>query len=138
MEFCCNCSNFLTFAKSFNVTKLLTNLVAFMPPSKVKYQIREDLNPRNKEDYYNKVKFIHEDFCNISFPWIKAESYLLRKGKNNRRIVLLHIINTSIKGIKPTYIFSHGNACDLGEISPFLVDLSTQLKVSPSIKIREM
>ena len=47
-------------------------------------------------------------------------------NKSGKKIVVLMIKN---KIAKNTIIFSHGNSSTIGTMYPYLVDMSTQLKV---------
>jgi hypothetical protein len=122
MALCCN--KMFSFAKEMNVYKLIN--ATFAPP-KANYSIIDCEKIGGL--CYKKMKFVHTDYGNIKYPYLEVESYMLRRYIANNKIVLLHIKNISNK--QPvTIIFSHGGSSDLGTIYPFLIDLSTQLKVS--------
>lgn len=95
---------------------------------------------------YEKMDFVHEYSSEVSFPWIEQQGYFIHRekrksanskqnGKNrkksedliyNKKIAVLVIKN---KFAKNNIILSHGNSSSLGTIYPFLIDMSTQLKV---------
>jgi hypothetical protein len=142
MALCCSISKMFGLAKDMKVTKLITNMVAFNPPSDIQYKItkNKDMNniiPTDTKNEFLKVNFEHAINDNISsvYPWLEQECYLLNKStspnsKKAKNIVLLHIINKTAKNNdNMTIIFSHGNSCDLGNTYAFLLDLATQLKV---------
>ena len=129
MSSCFGCSKLFSLAKDIKVTDAIASLIAFSPPSKINYTIENkgDINKRGK--CYREVKFIHDDYNEINYPWIEITCHRIKKCSNNKHIIALHIKNNNMsKEKKLTIIFSHGNSCDLGKIYPFLIDLSTQLK----------
>jgi hypothetical protein len=133
MDSCCGCKKLFSFAKEIKVTSFLANIVAFNPPTKINYiieELKKANNKKNRGACYKEIRFIHKDYENleINYPWIQVSSYQIQKCSTKKKIVLLHIKNTSKRDNKLTYIFSHGNACDLATIYPFLIDLSTQTK----------
>jgi hypothetical protein len=129
MALCCN--KMYSFAKEMKVHKLI-NFSTFSPPTKVNYTITgDDLN----DDFgscYKKVNFTHQEYSEVNFPFIDIECYILKKCTDKKKLVLLDIKNSSKKQNKLTIIFSHGGSSDLGLCYPFLIDLSTQLKVKLS------
>jgi hypothetical protein len=149
MASCCSISQMLGIAKEMNVTKLITNMIAFNPPSEVEYNIirnnRE--NTISTSEIFSvknilKVQFQLSNYTNTNiseiYPWLEEECYLINKSDSNnsnnlfktKNIVLLHIKNKNAKNRdNMTIIFSHGNSCDLASCYYFLVDLATQLKV---------
>lgn len=128
MASCWSCHHLFSLTKESKVADMIANIIAFSPPSNRNYRIIEDGKTKERGSCYTRVNFIHSDYDDVKFPFIERECFLLQKCTNKKKIVLLHIINTSIERDKPTIIFSHGNSCDLGVIYPFLIDLSLQLK----------
>jgi pimeloyl-ACP methyl ester carboxylesterase len=133
MTTCFGCKNLFSMAKEMKVANFIANMIAFSPPGKVNYQIEEinhtTGNTTCRGACYKQVKFIHNEYSSISYPWIDIECYQIQKTSNKKRIVLLRVINNNIqKDKKFTFIFSHGNSCDLSTIYPLLIDLSTALK----------
>jgi hypothetical protein len=125
MALCCN--KMFSFAKEMHVYKLI-NFSIFTPPRPTYNIIDSNFN----NDYgqcYKKVKFIHQDSSDIHYHYLDIECHLLRKVVDKKKIVLLYIKNQSKKQNNLTIIFSHSGSSDLGLIYPFLIDLSTQLKV---------
>jgi hypothetical protein len=135
MASCFGCVKMFSIAKEMSMTNILVNLMAFSPPVKPEYDISYEDKCNNEErgGCYKEVKFVPHDYHEVVFPWIETECYHLKKCSNKKKIVLLYIKNKSMlknnNKSKVTLLFSHGNAVDLGGIYPFLVDLSTQLKV---------
>ena len=128
MTLCCN--KFFSYAKEMNI-KLLPN--SFLsPPNKISYTIESNDANDKRGSCITSVKFIHDDYANVSYPNTEKECYVLKKCKNKKNLVLLYIANNSRKE-KPTVIVSHGGSSDLGVIYPFLVDLSIQLKVKSKL-----
>lgn len=160
MASCWGCKGMFTLANDMKVTKFIANMIAFSPPTKVNYEIEEEKNNTQEEKQtveglvsgvnsnvgktksrgrgacYKKIKFIHRDFAKVNYPWIDINCYQIQKCSTKKRIVLLHIKNTTNdqknnkkrQNERLTFIFSHGNACDLSGIYSFLIDLSTQTK----------
>jgi pimeloyl-ACP methyl ester carboxylesterase len=133
MASCWGCKKMFTIAKEMKVANFIANMMAFNPPTKVNYDLEEDNfsnnNSNSRGACYKPIKFIHKEYSNVYYPWINVDCYQLQKCSSKKRIVLLHIENTFVpKEKKLTLIFSHGNACDLSVVYPFLIDLSTQLK----------
>lgn len=133
MTSCFGCKNLFSIAKEMKIANFIANMMAFSPPGKVNYQLEElnhsSSNTNCRGGCYNKVKFIHKDYPNISYPWIEIEGYQIQKTSNQKKIVCLRVKNKNIsKDKKLTFIFSHGNSCDLSIIYPLLIDLSTSLK----------
>jgi hypothetical protein len=128
MALCFTCPSLFSLTKEIKVTNFFANIIAFSPPTQLNYRIVDDKEKQNERGgCYKKVNFQHIDWDNVVHPWIEKDCYLLQKCSNKKKIVLIHIKNTSQEN-KLTIIFSHGNSCDIGVIYPFLVDLSTQLK----------
>lgn len=142
MSFCCSCPKIMSFVKDMNMTKFITNLIAFNPPNPCLYSIEQGSNPSDKtQKSYVKVRFKHNEFNEVCYPWIESECYEVYKkrvkskesnsnkvSKKTKKLILLYIKNINAKN-KLTFVFSHGNACDLGNIYPFLFDFATQMKV---------
>lgn len=131
MANCLTYSNFIKCAKDTGVVKLIANIAAFAPPTKIHYEISspKDICTLN-EITYSAVEFIHKDYNNIKYPWLDIHTFTVNKFKTKKNIILLRIENTfASKDKKSTIIFSHGNACDLSGMYPFLIDISTYLKV---------
>ena len=129
MDSCWSCHHLFSLSKETNVANIIANIIAFSPPPNKNYRILEDIKSKGRGNCYNKVNFQHSQFEDVKYPFIEQECHLLQKFSTKKKIVLLHLINTSIEeGHKLTIIFSHGNSCDLGVIYPFLLDLSLQLK----------
>jgi hypothetical protein len=123
----------MSLVKDMNMTKFITNLIAFNPPNPASYDIETVTSSEKNTKNYSKIKFTHSEFSEVFYPWIETECYELfkkinTKSKKVKKIILLHIKNKSAKN-KLTFIFSHGNACDLGNIYPFLIDFASQMKV---------
>jgi len=82
-----------------------------------------------------KIEFLHNDFPNDEFPWIKKECFSILKSASKTHIIVLRIINSYNNcEEKPTILYSHENKRDLSHIFTFLVDLATQLKVKIFLK----
>lgn len=130
MSSCFTCKKCLSFAKKTNITGLISNFAAFLPPMDPNYSIIYSKVNRKKGSCYEKVEFKHKLFDNNIYPWIEIQCYSILKSDSKKRIICLRILNRKMKEEKNnTIIFSHGNSTDLGLMFPFLVDLSTQLKV---------
>ncbi len=133
MSSCINCKKIFSLAKRTNLTKLIANQYAFVPPKEVNYEIvfSNEIEEQKVGPCYRKVNFKHKLYDNIMFPWIDIECYSILKSNKKNRIIVLRIINKFVeKTNKNTIIFSHGNSCDLGTQYSFLIDLSTQLRVN--------
>jgi hypothetical protein len=131
MASCIGCKNLFSIAKEMNVANLIANMMAFSPPGRVNYEIEEKNGNccDSRGSCYKMIKFIHKDYSGIKYPWIEVESYLLQKTSTKKRIVMLRVINKNFTDEKKlTFIFSHGNSCDLSTIYPLLMDLCTALK----------
>jgi hypothetical protein len=137
MASCWGCVRIFSISKEMNVTNVLAKMIAFSPPSRMTYDIKLNDESNERGTCYKKINFIHSEHKEISYPWIEIDSYQLQKCSTKKKIVLLHIKNknNNNKENKITIIFSHGNSCDLGVIYPFLIDMSTQLKVRRRLKI---
>jgi hypothetical protein len=115
------------------------------PPNKIHYEtsLKDNYNSNDNKNLYinqnqnsemkiKKLKFSIKNFPEEIYPWIKNECYSL-SNKNNQdlNLIILRIKNNFVKDEKNnfTIFYSHENFVDLGIIYPFLVDLSTQLKV---------
>jgi len=129
MSSCINCKQCLSFAKKTNITELISNF-AFLPPMEKNYNVIYSKVNRKKGSCYEKIEFKHKYFNNELYPWIELQCFSVLKSTSKKRIIVLRIINKINTGKdKNTIIFSHGNASDLGIQFPFLIDLSTHLKV---------
>jgi hypothetical protein len=130
MSSCFDCRKCLTFAKKTNITKLISNF-AFLPPVDQNYSVVYSKVNRKKGSIIEKIEFKHKFYESILYPWIEIQCFSVLKPSNKKRIIVLRIINKrNTENDKNTIIFSHGNASDLGQTYPFLIDLSTQLKVN--------
>jgi hypothetical protein len=129
MSSCFTCKKCLSFAKKTNITELISNF-AFLPPVDKNYNVVYSKCNRKKGSCIEKIEFKHKYFDSVIYPWIEIQCFSVLKPSNKKRIIVLRIINKRNTGDdKNTIIFSHGNAQDLGLLFPFLIDLSTQLKV---------
>ena len=132
MSSCSACKNLFSIAKDMKVSSLIANMMAFSPPTRINYDVEDIFSSQSSQRgaCYQQIKFIHKDFSQIQYPWIEVECYRLQKCSSKKRIVLLRVKNIHANRDKKllTILFSHGNACDLSSIYPFLIDLSTQLK----------
>ena len=132
MASCLNCKKLFTLAREINATNFIANSLVFSPPRPVNYTIEEtdQIKSLDRGSCYKKVKFTHNEFPLINYPWIEVEAYQLKKFSNKKRIALLRIQNKFISNEnKFTIIFSHGNCSDISTIFSFLVDMATILKV---------
>ena len=104
---------------------------------------------------FERFKFIHQNYQDIIYPWIKIESYKIERvdkkikeknkklnvseserirererdkdiKSNGKKIAVLIVRN---KNARHNIIFSHGNSSDLATMYPLLLDMSTQFKV---------
>jgi hypothetical protein len=128
MASCFSCHQLFKLSTENKVASMVAKFIAFVPPTVKNYKITEDVKSNERGRCYVKVNFQHLEFDDVNYPFIERDCYLLQKCITKKKIVLLHIINTSVDMHKPTIIFSHGNSCDIGVIYPFLIDLSIQLK----------
>ena len=108
----------------------MTNFV-FSPPIETNYKIVYSKVNRTKGSCYEKVKFKNKYYDNNElYPWIEIQCFSILKPISKKKIIVLRIINKrNIGDEKNTIIYSHENSTDLGLQFPFLIDLSTQLKV---------
>jgi hypothetical protein len=129
MTSCFTCTSLFSLSKEVKVANMIANIIAFSPPTRASYSISEESKTDERGACYKKVNFHHMEYDEIEYPWIEKQCYQIQKCTTKKRLIVMHIKNTSVpKENKFNIIFSHGNACDLGVIYPFLVDLSTQLK----------
>ncbi len=103
-------------AKEINATSVITKIIAFQPPKKGKlnsfnlnsamYSIQAlqgsntPCSGKNQKhcSRYERVKFVHDIYSNITHKWIEETSYLFKntheKSKNrDKNIVILHLKN---------------------------------------------
>lgn len=128
MASCFSCQKLISLSTENKVASMIAKFIAFVPPTNKSYKITEDGKSNERGNCYLKVNFQHLEYEEVNYPFIERDCYLLQKCTTRKKIVLIHIINTSINKNKPTIIFSHGNSCDIGVIYPFLIDMSIQLK----------
>lgn len=128
MSKCFSCTDVL-MTRQNKLLKFIANVMAFTAPSHTTYDIEFEADDSKRGTCSKKVKFIHKEFCNLTFPWLKIESFLFKKCLTRKNLVLLYIKNTNPLKNKSTIIYSHGNNCDLGSTYSHLIDLSTQLKM---------
>ena len=130
MSSCLDFKKCLKIAKKTNITELLSNF-AFYPPPEKNYNIVYSKINRKKGSCYEKIEFTNKYIDKQLFPWLEVQCFSILKSSNKKRIIVLRIINKkNTDKDKNTIIFSHGNASDLGLQYPFLIDLSTQMKVN--------
>ena len=129
MSSCISCKN---FSQNKKIKKINTQKILLNPPTKVDYEIifNNEGEICKVGPCYKKIIFKHLIYENILYPWIETDCYSVMKSVKKTKIILLRIINNKIPIInKNTIIFSHGKSSDLGIEFPFLIDISTQLKV---------
>lgn len=100
---------------------------------------------------------MHEIYSEIKYHWIEHQCYTIQRvskvkdknilakqneknanfylsqnlvDKTGKKIIVLIIKN---KFAKNTIILSHGNSSTIGTIYPFIIDMSSQLKVTKNI-----
>ncbi len=137
MASCYKCNkdyfNFQNFEKPKSKSSHEANNETLIPSKDISYDIsREADNDKNKiGSTIKKTQFIHRDFPNEIFPWIKKECFTVLKSDSKSKLVVLRIINSFYNSEnKQTILYSHENASDLGSEYAFMVDLATQMKVT--------
>lgn len=136
MASCYKCNEIFSFnnyrevANSENERLLIENPI---PPKKIKYNVKiKEINGRDKEEVskieYVKLNFSMESIEDNMYPWINTECFSIPNSQSNN-LILMKISNTFVKEKNFTIFYSHENFVDLSDIFPFLIDLSTHLKV---------
>lgn len=104
-NFGCDCTRLFHIAKEIAPLKdMIVKYMAFNPPKKsinksffdVKgtYEIFEKSEKNNNFGLCSKeIKFIHKDYKDIKFNWLKINCYKVLKFSNKKNIIVLHVIN---------------------------------------------
>ena len=142
---CLNCS---PQTKTFLENHLILN-----PPIFPNYSLKENNNNNQKRsNLYSEVKFIHNLYNNINYPFINIHCYSIKKvSDKNKKLVCLYLknisninknINNNINNIINDYdiefnnfqnknltiVYSHDINTDIGKIYPVLLDMCQNLK----------
>jgi hypothetical protein len=119
--FNCKCGKGLfRLAKEIQATEVISRIVAFQPPKQGKIHINVtninifkiglyDIQPLNysgcclinKNKHckcYEKVKFVHDIYENVSYKWIEENCYIYKKNSKrtrstNNSLIVLHLKN---------------------------------------------
>ncbi len=78
--------------------------------------------------FFEKVEFKHKSYTSDLYHWINYDAYKVEKNKNSS-VIILHIKNKQNSSNNNVILYSHSNYDDLGTLFPFLIDLSSHLKV---------
>ena len=126
----------------------------FNPPIFPNYSIKEfsenHINNIKRINLYSEVKFIHNVYNNINYPFIKIQCYSIKKvSDKNKKLICLYFKNISnnnnnknnnnnidnslininnLENKNLTIVYSHDINTDLGRIYPFLLDMCQNLK----------
>ena len=142
---CLNCS---PQTKTFLENHLILN-----PPIFPNYSLKENNNNNQKRsNLYSEVKFIHNLYNNINYPFINIHCYSIKKvSDKNKKLVCLYLKNISnnnknnnnninniindydiefnnFQNKNLTIVYSHDINTDIGKIYPVLLDMCQNLK----------
>ena len=99
------------------------------------YSIKKQKKEEKNKNLYNKIEISFPNFELSVLPkWLTLDCISIKhkhKHSSKKNLITVYIQNNSIskeKVQKKTILFCHNSSTDLGIITPFLIDLGTQLR----------
>jgi hypothetical protein len=112
---------------------LLENVIVLTPPyPSYNIVLQEQMAERGGST--KEIIFKPNNNLPNRLTWIEIKSYQIKKcsSSSKNKLIVLYIKNKNKPKTaeKKTIVYSHSNSVDLGEIYPFLIDLSSMTKVT--------